>query len=114
MAATAVVIFIALMIRPEKPAELHLADGAAATGKFVEGKGIALVEIKEVRSEALATVSFGRDARGIAKCDIKIIDSNGDLKTETNRASWIIISRPEPAYAENGFASDMTDIVCLF
>jgi len=114
VAAAAAVIFIAVMIRPEKEAGVHLADGRAAAVEFLESKDAASVEIKTPRSEASAVVSFGQDVRAIAKCDIKIIDSNGDLKTQTNRSSWIIISMPEEVYAENGFASDMTDIVCMF
>jgi len=41
---------------------------------------------------------------------VEIIDSNGDLKKDSDRASWIIISRPAAVYADNGADRDMSMI----
>jgi len=43
-----------------------------------------------------------------------MIDSNGGLKKDSDGAAWIIISRPEPALADNGTSPDMTSMICLF
>ena len=50
----------------------------------------------------------------MARCDVEIIDLNGDLKKEREQAAWIIISRPEPMFADNGVNRDMSDMICLF
>ncbi len=49
----------------------------------------------------------------MAKCDIEIIDANGDRQQDRNQAEWIIIRIPEPALADNGTSRDEMDLMCL-
>ena len=58
-------------------------------------------------------VDIGGGERKMAMCDIEIIDLNGELKRD-KQAAWIIISRPEPMFADNGVSRDMSDMICLF
>ena len=59
------------------------------------------------------TINVGPD-RKLAKCDIEILDKNGGPEESTTRAAWIIISKPQRVYAENGANRDMMDMMCLF
>jgi len=87
VAAVAAVVFVAVMIKTEAPTDVQLEEGRKAVVKFIESKGTASVEI---------------------------IDLNGDLKKESDEPTWIIISRPEPVYADNGISRDVMSMICLF
>jgi len=52
------------------------------------------------------------ESKGTAS--VEIIDLNGDLKKESDEPTWIIISRPEPVYADNGISRDVMSMICLF
>jgi hypothetical protein len=82
--------------------------------QLAETKGSALVEIKTMSAEPHVTVDIGAQNRKPAKCDIEIIDAGGNPQRASTRATWIIISRTERGYADNGFNSDMKDLICLF
>ncbi|MHC4483094.1 MAG: hypothetical protein ACYSW4_06060, partial [Planctomycetota bacterium] len=112
--AAAAVVLIAVMVKTEKPEDLKLENGTSAVVRFIEAKGSALVEITHVPAESRVLVDVGAGRSKIAKCDIEIVDVNGDLKERANRAAWIIISRPEPAYADNGVSSDVMNFLYLF
>jgi len=113
-AVAAAVILAVVMFKTRQPEGVQLQGNDRAIVKFIKTKGSASVEIKDVGPGALAMVSLGRGDRKIARCEVKIIDLNGDLEKETVRASWIIIRKSQPLYADNGFSRDMRDIICLF
>jgi hypothetical protein len=88
--AAAAVVFIAVMVRTEKPADLPLEDSGRAVVKFIETKGSASVEI---------------------------IDQNGERKENgppEAGAAWIIIRMPEPVLADNGANGHLRDLIRLF
>jgi hypothetical protein len=87
VAAAAAVVFVAVMVGTQKPADLPLEDGRHAVVKFVERKGSASVEI---------------------------IDQNGERKENGSRAAWIIIRMPEPVLADNGENGHLRDLIRLF
>jgi len=114
VAAAAAVVFIAVMVRTEKPADLQLEDGRHAVVKFVETKGSASVEIIGTGGRAQVLVDIGYSRVGIAKAHVEIIDQNGERKQNGSRAAWIIIRMPEPALADNGANGHLRDLIRLF
>lgn len=95
VAAAAAVVFIAVMVRTERPMDLQLEDGQRAVVKFIETKGSASVEI---------------------------IEQNGEGKENGSQAAWIIIRMPEPVLvadpflqgADNGANGYLRDLIHLF
>jgi hypothetical protein len=110
--AAAAVILIAVMITVDTPDDLRLENGRRAVVRFVETAGTASVEIGHTPAQSNVFVEVGPARGALAKCDVQIIDVEGE-KNGT-RAAWIIISRPEPVYADNGAARDMRDLICMF
>ena len=86
IAAVAVVV-VAVTVQMENSSGLRPADRGRAVVKLIGKRGSASVEI---------------------------IDSAGGGETSGSQAAWIIISRPEPVYADNGFSKDIKDTICLF
>jgi len=114
VAAAAAVILIVMIIRTDRAPDFQLENGRRAVVKFIEAKGSASVEIGHAPAKSQVMVDVGPSQSKLARCDIEIIDANGDLKQKANRATWIIISRPEPVYADNGVSRDSMDMICLF
>ena len=112
--AAAAVILIAVIVKTKKPGDFKLEKGQRAVVRFAEAKGSALVEIGRSPAESQVLVDVGTGRSKIAKCDIEIVDVNGDKDRDGTEAAWIIISRPEPAYADNGVSSDVMDFIYLF
>ena len=111
--AAAAIVLITLTFNFEKLTDRTLDNGRTAEVRFVESKGSASVQIQTALPNSQVIVDIGPD-RALAKCDIEIIDSNGSLKENTTQATWIIISRPQRVYADNGANRDMMDIMYLF
>ena len=86
-AAAAAVVFVAMMVRTEKPMNLPLENGKHAVVEFIEARGSASVEI---------------------------IDRNGEGKENGSQAAWIIIRMPEPVLADNGANGHLRDLIRLF
>jgi len=114
VAAAAAVVFILVMVKSHTPTAVQFENGGSAVVKFIESKGSASIEIKQASTKSVVMVDVGGSQRKVARCDVEMIDSNGDLKKESEGAAWIIISRPEPLYADNGVSSDITDMIYLF
>lgn len=114
VAAAAAVVFIAVMVRMEKPMDLQFEDGQRAVVKFVETKGSASVEIISTSGRSQVLVDIGYARTGIAKAEVEIIDQNGEGKKNGSRAAWIIIRMPEPALADNGANGHLKDLIRLF
>jgi len=114
VAAAAAVVFIAVIIGTDKQAGVQLDSSRRAVVKFIDSKGSASIEIKDTGVESRVMVDIGAGERKMAMCDVEIIDLNGDLKRDGKQAAWIIISRPEPMFADNGVNRDISDMICLF
>jgi len=113
IAVAAAVVFIAVMIRTDTPTTVRFENRGRAEVKFVESKGSASVKIEHASAKAAAVVDLGGSQRKVARCDIKIIDANGDKEKNGSRAAWIIIRMPEPVLADNGISKDENDFACL-
>jgi hypothetical protein len=113
-AAAAAVVIIIVMAGIEKPADVQLKEGQRAVVKFIESKTTALVEIKHETGRSNVMVNVGASQFNVARCDIEIIDLNGDFRKKEEQGSWIIISRPVPVYADNGVSKDLMSMICLF
>jgi hypothetical protein len=111
--AAAAIVLITLTLNIEKLTDLKLDNGRTAEVRLVESKGSASVQLQTTSAGSQVTIHIGPD-RTLAKCNIKIMDSNTIFKENTTRAAWIIISRPQRIYADNGANRDMMDMICLF
>jgi len=87
VAAAAALLFVAVRVGTDRPWESQVANVSKAVVKLVEPQGSASVEI---------------------------IDLNGELEKDTDRPSWIIVSRPPAEDADDGASRDMMAAVCLF
>jgi hypothetical protein len=112
--AAAAVILIAVMVTVDTPDALRLENGQRAVVRFAEPAGTASVEIAQTPAKSQVLVDLGPALTRSAKCDVQIIDVEVDRQKNGTRAAWIIISRPEPVYADNGAARDMKDLICMF
>ncbi len=112
--AAAAVILIAVMITVNTPDDLRLENGQRAVVRFSETTGTASVKIRHtpVKSDVFVDLRPARSA--LAKCDIQIIDVEHEREKNGAPVAWIIISRPEPVYADNRAARDMGDLICMF
>lgn len=86
IAATAAVVFIAVIIKTDMLTTVRFKNGQKAVGTFVLSKGSAKV---------------------------KILDSNGQENKDKGQSSWIIIRTNEPKVADNGQSRDDADFACL-
>ena len=111
--AAAAIILITLTSNIEKLTKVKLDNGRTAEVRFLQSKGSALVKLQANSAGSQVMVRIGPD-RTLAKCHIEIMDSNNGFKENTTRAAWIIISRPQRIYADNGVNRDMLDIMYLF
>ena len=109
----AAVIFVAVMVLTDARGGLKIPEGSRAVVKMVERKGSTVVEIKGVTKRSQVSINIGGRRREIAKCEVKIIDLNGDMKERWPRATWIIITRPKPVTADNGLSRDEIDLICM-
>ncbi|MBN2181363.1 MAG: hypothetical protein JW715_05580, partial [Sedimentisphaerales bacterium] len=117
--AAAATVIIAVTIYIEKPPRKGLDnDGRRETRRqaeveFVKSKGSTSVEIQPASAGSLVTVDIA--AEGVlAECNVEILEKNGGFEENTAGPTWIIISRPQSLYAENGTNRDMMDIMYLF
>ncbi len=110
--AAAAVLLIAIMLIIQKPADIQFENGKNAIVKFIDAKGSAVIEIKPKVSKAQAIVDINPAKKGIAFCRVQINDLNGSI--EKSDASWIIITKPQPVFADNGTSRDILSMICLF
>ncbi len=111
--AAAVIVLITVTLNFDKLTDIRRDKSGTVEVKFIESEGSALVEIQTASAGSQVAVDIGTK-RILAKCDIEILDNNGDIEESTNRAAWIIISESRRVYAENGANQDMMDIMYLF
>lgn len=114
LVAAAAVVLIVVMIGTGRKTCVKLEEGSSSVVKLVETKGLALVEIKRPSGKSQVVVGIGGNNRMLARCDVKTVELNSDLKKDSNGAAWIIISRPEPVFADNGVHRDIMSMICLF
>jgi hypothetical protein len=111
--AVAAAVLVAVMLGMRELSDMQAPQGKSAVVEFVDQKGAVSVQIKDASGNILAVVQDGRTDKGAAKCDVEIIDRNGDLETESRRAAWIIISAPRQTLADNGYNREEADLMCL-
>jgi len=111
--AAAAVVLVTVTLNIEKLTDIKQDSGRTAEVQLVDSKGSASVEIQTASAGSQVTVDIGTK-RTLAKCDVEILDKNGGFKENTIGPTWIIISRPQSLYAENGTDRDMMDMMCLF
>ena len=114
LVAAAAVLLIVVMIGTDRPAGIKLEKGKLAVVKLIETQGSASVEIKRACGKSQAVVDICGSQNKAAICVVKTIELNGDLKKDVERPSWIIISKPEPVFADNGVRRDVMSMICLF
>lgn len=114
-ASIAVVVTILLTIFTilEKPHDIPPDNNRTAEVQFAKSKGGASVQIQTTSANSKVTIELG-NKKELVKCDVEIIDKNGGLKESFAPPTWIIISRPQPVYADNEINQDMMDIMYLF
>ena len=112
--AAAAVVVVAVTLQIEKPPVVRLHESGTARVELIGRTGSASIEIKHATGESYAAVAIGPSERKLAKCDIQVIDLGGSDKARDSQAAWIMISRPEPMYADNGLSRDVRDMICLF
>ncbi|MHC4622708.1 MAG: hypothetical protein ACYS4W_02285 [Planctomycetota bacterium] len=112
--AAVAVILIAVMITVDTSDELRLENGQRAVVRFVRTAGTASVEIGHTPAKSQAFVDLGPAPAASARCNVQIIDLEGDSQKNGTSAAWIIISRPKPVFVDNGAAKDMKDLICMF
>ena len=115
IAAAAAIIFIAVMVKTEPPHKVKFEKSGKAVVRLIDTKGIATVKIEQEVSKSRVMIDFEDSSRKIARCYIKIIDSKGDLKRDSDQPMWIIISKSEPMVADNGYSDNEyeMDLICL-
>ncbi|HUV62317.1 MAG TPA: hypothetical protein VMW24_00395, partial [Sedimentisphaerales bacterium] len=111
--AAAALIFVAVVFRTHEPSDMQEPRGSSAVVESVDKQGAVLIQIKDASGKLLATVQEPRTDKGAVKCDVEIIDRDGDLEAESGRAAWIIISAPSRTLAENEYDREEADLMCL-
>jgi len=109
IAIVAAILFTVTIIL-EKQQNIPLDNDRTAEVQLAESKGGASVQIQTTSANSKVTIELG-NKKELAKCDVEIIDMNGESSA---KATWIIISRPQPIYADNEINQDMMDIMYLF
>ena len=113
LAATAAIILIAFIIDAEKPVTPRTEQGRRAIVKFIDTKAAAKVTFTSA-AKSKTFVSISRPRVKTAACEIKIIDTNGELIKKGDRPAWIMITKPKPELATNGAYEDMINTMFLF
>jgi len=111
-AAAAAVIFVIIAFRIRESSDMRVHRGSPAA-EVVDKKGAVSFQIKDASGRVLAMVQDGRTDKGAVKCDVEIIDRNGDLGADSSRAAWIIISAPKRTFVDNGYNREEADLMCL-
>ncbi|MHC4149005.1 MAG: hypothetical protein ACYSR5_05905 [Planctomycetota bacterium] len=111
--AAAAAVFVAVMFAAYRPADVRSVKEGSAMVRFTRSKGAASVQIGRTKGESPAMVDF-KGEREVARCEVEIVDRNGDLKRDEVRPAWVIISVSEPVLADNGVSRYDMDLICLF
>ena len=114
LVAAAAVVFIVVMFGIDRTANIQPSIGRNAVVKFIDNRGTASVEIKSISSKSQVMVDIGGNNGEVAKCNVEVIDLNGEFMKNGDKSAWIIITMPQPALADNGLNSYVRDLICLF
>lgn len=112
IAAAAAIVIITGVILINKQSENRLESKGHATVKFIESKGTGSAAIGIASGQADVKIESREGEKTVAAV-VKINDLNGESKKEGKRASWIIITRPQPFIAENKNDNEK-NFICLF
>lgn len=113
LSAAVAIVLIVVLVRTDTPTAVRFEKGGSAVVKFIESKGSASIQIQPIAAKSQVSIDIGGSSREVAKCDIEIIDMNGDRQKDRNQAEWIIIRIPQPVLADNGISKDEKDLICL-
>ena len=62
-----------------------------------------------------AAVDINPGRSRLVRCEVRIIDTNGEQDKQASKATWIIIKKsPEPVYADNGARRDKMATLFMF
>jgi len=111
--AVAAVVLVGVILGMRELLDLQAPQGNSTIVKSVDRQGAISIQIKDAGGHVLATVQDGRTDKGAAKCEVEILGRNGDAKAGSSRATWVIISAPTQAFAENGYDREEADTICL-
>ena len=114
IAAAAAVVFTAVTIWTNKTTGTKEHRTGRATVELIASSGSASVEIRETFSKTYVTLDIVTRDRKLAKADIRIIDAETSDSVGETKAAWMIISRTQPVYADNGLHADVMSMICLF
>jgi hypothetical protein len=106
-------VFAVVALRTREPSEVQIPAGRSAVVKLLDRSGTASIQINDQAGKSSVVVHAGRDDRKMAKCEVEIIDRNGDQAKASSRTAWIIISKPERTLADNGHDKEEADVMCL-
>lgn len=112
-AAAAAVIFVILAITMREPSNSWAPQDRSAVVKSVDKQGAGSFQIRDASGRILATVQDGRTYKEAVKCNVEIIDRNGDPQADSSRAAWIVISAPTRTFVDNGYNREEADLACL-
>lgn len=87
VAAAAAVVIVALRVQMKDAPDTRLPDAGTAKVQLIGNRGSASVQIT---------------------------DPVDDVEPQSTQAAWIIISKPERVYADNGLNRDTMAMICLF
>ena len=113
VAVAAGAVFAVVALRTREPSDVQVPAGRSAVVTLLDRTGAASIQINDQASRSSVVVHTGRDDRSVAKCEVEIIDRNGDQTKASSRTAWIIISRPERTLANNGHDEEEADVMCL-
>ena len=108
-ASVAAVVLVAIMIRFGVRGEEKSMVQLAANRSKVE------ITIEPVGRATKTVVCTGITNRQISLCEVEIIDVKNGFKNDSDRPTWVIISKPRRAVAivDNG-SDDEVELACLF
>ena len=111
--AVAAIVLVGLTLGMRGLLALQSPHDHSVVVRCVDKQGAISIQIKDAGGHVLATVQDGRTDKGAAKCEVEILGRNGDAKADNSRATWVIISTPTQAFAENGYDRQEADTICL-
>lgn len=114
VAAAAALIFVAVMVKTEPLPIVKFEKNGKATVVLKDKAETSVVSIELPGNKVRATVDFEDSSSKLAKCDVVINDNEGSVREDSDQPMWIIISKPKPTVADNGYnIDDELDLICL-
>ncbi|MBN2457096.1 MAG: hypothetical protein JXB29_11275 [Sedimentisphaerales bacterium] len=114
-AAVAAAILLVIILKVSYVSKEQSAITGRANVKLIQSSASAFIKIADKTAKSATFVDIAPSAKQLASCSIDIIESDSDFGENETGSAWIIITAPEPMYADNGSASKgLGDIIYLF